>query len=277
MRGRACDGSVGGLERRGFTLVELLVVIGIIVVLVGILIPALAKARESARLTRCLSNVRQFGLAINMYVIEHKGVWPRYYERDPARPGKWRDGTLSTSFGWGNDGAAYPLGRYALGLLYPYLKTGDVYFCPSFYDLPFVTDSYAENWDRPTALYLYGSYVLRARGETDPNGNAVPENSTFPPDKGEELPAKWGMKLNGQTLDQRALVACWFLGYPPTGLPLSLHRGYKYPVLFGDGHADIGHLDSRIKRNLPSQPNVYENWGVQAWMWDCFDKAPGGQ
>jgi hypothetical protein len=243
------------------------------------LLPAMNNARESARLTACMSNVRQFGLAMNMYITEHKGVWPRYYE--PNGVGGWRDSDLSTSFAWGNDGSSYPLGRYGLGLLYPYLKTGDVYFCPSFYDLPFVTDSHAENWEQPTAPYLYGSYVLRARDETDPNNDAVPENSQHPPDQGEELPQKWGMKLNGKTLDQRALVACWFLAYPGPGstLPISLHKGYKYPVLFGDGHADIGQLDSRAKA-LSHQgviPDVYENWGWQAWLWDCFDMAPGGR
>jgi prepilin-type N-terminal cleavage/methylation domain-containing protein len=263
----------------GFTLVELLVVIGIIAVLVGILLPALSKARESARLTQCLSNVRQFGLAMNMYVAEHKGVWPRFYTR-PGAGFPWDDADLSTSLAY-TDGSIpiYVSGRDGLGLLYPYLKTGDVYFCPSFYDVPFVADSGELNWERPTSVALYGSYVLRARGETDPNGDAVPQNSQHPPDKGEELPKKWGQRSNGVSLDQRALVACWFLGYPgpPDGFPISFHRGYKYPVLFGDAHADIGQLDSRVRNVVHLRPNIYGNWGFQAWMWDCFDKAPGGR
>src|SRR5687768_15293067 len=60
----------------GFTLVELLVVIGIIAVLISILLPALSRARESAYTTQCLSNLRQVGLYLNLYANEHKGVLP---------------------------------------------------------------------------------------------------------------------------------------------------------------------------------------------------------
>src|SRR3954453_3606430 len=59
--------------RSGFTLVELLVVIGIIIALVGILLPALSRAREQAKRVQCLSNMRQLTLAWLNYAYEHKG------------------------------------------------------------------------------------------------------------------------------------------------------------------------------------------------------------
>src|SRR5262245_16147867 len=70
-------------KRAAFTLVELLVVIGIIAVLIGILIPALSRARESSIRIKCASNLRQIGIAAMNYAAENKGILPDVRSNNP--------------------------------------------------------------------------------------------------------------------------------------------------------------------------------------------------
>ena len=93
--------------RAAFTLVELLVVIGIIAVLISMLLPALRRARDEAQRVYCRSNLRQLTMACLMYANEHKGYLPGPYGiiDPPAGPGNYTNGVTSsdqrpTSTGW---------------------------------------------------------------------------------------------------------------------------------------------------------------------------------
>ncbi|MEO7718954.1 MAG: DUF1559 domain-containing protein [Capsulimonas sp.] len=120
----------------GFTLIELLVVIAIIAILAAILFPVFAKAREKARQTACMSNLRQLSLGFMQYIQDN----------DEILPG-------STDIGGGGNGIAGGWTYFATvhnfdptrGSIYPYVKNAQIYICPSDSDGQNGHQSYAIN------------------------------------------------------------------------------------------------------------------------------------
>jgi prepilin-type N-terminal cleavage/methylation domain-containing protein/prepilin-type processing-associated H-X9-DG protein len=100
--------------RSAFTLIELLVVIAIIAILAAILFPVFAQARDKARMSACLSNMRQIGTALMVYVQDYDETFPNVF--------------FNGNGNWGAKGSHTYVWRNAIA---PYLKSIDVYACPS--------------------------------------------------------------------------------------------------------------------------------------------------
>jgi prepilin-type N-terminal cleavage/methylation domain-containing protein/prepilin-type processing-associated H-X9-DG protein len=112
--------SIRSMTQSAFTLVELLVVIGIIALLVSILLPALGNARESAQTVKCLSNLRQVGLGLRLYATNNRDVLPPLYTYDYLGGGMSRGGYWATIL---NESKTMPTGAGG--------ESNNVFLCPS--------------------------------------------------------------------------------------------------------------------------------------------------
>ena len=146
----------------GFTLIELLVVISIIALLVATLMPALAAARDQARLVLCMTNLKSQGTATFEYSIDNAGWGPDPWYAQFGNGNLWTQSTVWPK--WSRDSKeipGQPEGRFKDGLLWEYLETEDVWLCPktphrkvvgpwgagplSWWGFPFVPWSYSSN------------------------------------------------------------------------------------------------------------------------------------
>ena len=168
------------MTRRAFTLIELLVVIAIIAILAAILFPVFAQAREKARQTACLSNTKQIGTAMMMYIQDYDELYPRaqYCTMPSLVPGA--PATSNTTCTFASNSAGQVTGGGQLmnhfkwySWLYPYTKNIQIFFCPSR-----KTDD--PTWNRGAQIANAYALNLSVTGFSAPSSvNALRTNPSF--------------------------------------------------------------------------------------------------
>jgi prepilin-type N-terminal cleavage/methylation domain-containing protein/prepilin-type processing-associated H-X9-DG protein len=215
------------MSRKGFTLIELLVVVGIIAILIGMLVPALAGARRSARTATCLSQMRQIGIATSLYAQDNHDSFPRSSHSALA----------NSVMPWGYALCPY-LGRSKYtgpGPSWDGLFNG-LYRCPE---------------DRRRDSWSYGKSVWfeLTSGETGEiygvlSGPVFPQVGMVTRSSSTIL---FG-ELGSGSMADHIMAHFWYLGGSPE--VDARRHGAKSNYLFVDGHAES--LVFKITFNLPS-------------------------
>ncbi|MCC7351236.1 MAG: prepilin-type N-terminal cleavage/methylation domain-containing protein [Phycisphaerales bacterium] len=229
----------------GFTLVELLVVIGIIALLISILLPALNKARESAKSVACLSNLRQIGMGFAMYQNDYKGSYPIYDQY-----------YYNVFIGTPNYGGLMACWSRLLWMK-GYVGNAQVYACPSFpgkgkEEFDFSPDQRAFHMDERAGFdgvfqrvhYGYNMNNVGTNGQNTRVGGYT-NQQRYTPARSWDLKNKNGTIILVDSIwyryaDQEPM-GCWLVddqyGGPGTYGADARHSGPSCNVLWNDGHA----------------------------------------
>jgi prepilin-type N-terminal cleavage/methylation domain-containing protein/prepilin-type processing-associated H-X9-DG protein len=158
-------------QKKAFTLTEILVVLAIITLLSAILLPVFATVRGRARQTSCLSNLKQIGVSVGMYMQDYDGRYPRAVDPfDRTYPATWTEFPAFSA-----DIAHFPLLNV---VLQPYLKSPQAFSCPA--DGGFdVADFAGLPLDaRPTSFEKFGtSYYYRTEVAAQDKGESAIRNA----------------------------------------------------------------------------------------------------
>lgn len=280
-------------RKRGFTLIELLVVIAIIAILAAILFPVFAQAKEAAKKTATLSQYKQVGTAINIYLADYDDIFPLGIAPDTALGG-WRvNGISAIPTGWTTLGNRHVEPRvseesvYVLNSVQPYTKNYQMYEGKGLPLVPPVASwagAPSFNGRQPVGVNLSYNGLLHAWSAT-----AVASPSKLP------LVAPTHMKqnLNGGGISSPTLAcqfqnntACRFNpGGHPSGAPGPYGADYGYVWWgvgvnsnftvwqYGRGMCFVSADSSAryIQFNAPNWPQYAEN--VNSSPWSSFDPA----
>jgi prepilin-type N-terminal cleavage/methylation domain-containing protein/prepilin-type processing-associated H-X9-DG protein len=264
-------------RRRAFTLIELLVVIAIIAILAAILFPVFAQAREKARQTSCLSNLKQVGLGIMLYMQDYDEVLP-------------------LGMNYFNDNRPAGPGREWYFVIAPYIKNTVIRNCPSAtaqmsennqdhrsaYGANFGVFKERASWDSstptsyasltaPAGLFMIGdgAWLDGAKAQADPPAvNLDPVNWNRYPQNGTSGLTHWAMETicrwgNNGTTCWNPYESCGWTCSWANKRPVPRHNS-GLNLAFFDGHAKWIH----IQRLLGPRPGVYWQAGQPENLWD---------
>lgn len=132
MQNEQMRNSLNGEGKSGFTLIELLIVMAIIGILAAILFPVFARARENARRSSCMSNLKQISLGFMQYTQDHDERFPPAINTDPSAA-VIDSGLPGAKFVVRNQvsGAIYPNAPSWMDFIYSYVKSTQIFDCPS--------------------------------------------------------------------------------------------------------------------------------------------------
>jgi prepilin-type N-terminal cleavage/methylation domain-containing protein len=253
-----------GRSARGFTLVELLVVVAIVGLLAALLAPALSRAKDSGRQASCLSNLHQVGIALELYAQDHLGSLPY----GPSAPPFTHPAELYPSTGSPTSLLSLRDGRpVALGLLLdgPLAKTPRVLFCPGSDQAVDATAELA----KVGTTQAQGSYHYRHGGVTELfQTPEVTPRSVRLADPGEN---REGRPIRALVTDTQFLCSPEVAAFNVK--PRTHHRRQQGSVLWIDGSATRrSNRDEALTIDLRSNADLYRAFDRILGVFERLDR-----